>query len=74
MKAIMFLLKKLIRLIISNDDKTMQSIDLIETYAYGMNKDLASKWKKTKFNNIIKYTKLINFDDATKEHKNRNPN
>ena len=43
MKAIMFLLKKLIRLIISNDDKTMQSIDLIETYAYRMNKDLASK-------------------------------
>ena len=43
MKAIMFLLKKLIRLIISNDDKTMQSIDLIETYAYGMDKDLASK-------------------------------
>ena len=74
MKAIMFLLKKLIRLIISNDDKTMQSIDLIETYAYGMNKDLASKWKKTKFNNIIKYTKLINFDDATKEHKKSNPN
>ena len=74
MKAIMFLLKKLIRLIISNDDKTMQSIDLIETYAYGMNKDLASKWKKTKFNNIIKYTKLINFDDATKEHKKHNPN
>ena len=74
MKAIMFLLKKLIRLIISNDDKTMQSIDLIETYAYGMNKDLASKWKKTKFNNIIKYIKLINFDDATKEHKKRNPN
>ena len=74
MKAIMFLLKKLIRLIISNDDKTMQSIDLIETCAYGMNKDLASKWKKTKFNNILKYTKLINFDDATKEHKKRNPN
>ena len=24
----------------SNDDKIMQSIDLIETYAYGMNKDL----------------------------------
>ena len=26
----------------SNDDKRMQSIDLIETYAYGTNKDLVN--------------------------------
>ena len=26
--------------------------------------------KKTKFNNIRKYTKMINFDDATKNIKN----
>ena len=26
----------------SNDDKSMQSIDLIETYAYGTNKNLVS--------------------------------
>ena len=36
----MFLLKKLIS---SNDDKRMQSIDSIETYAYEMNKDLVCK-------------------------------
>ena len=36
------LLKKLSRLIAlsSNNDKKMQSFDLIETYAYGMGKDL----------------------------------
>ena len=27
----------------SNDDKKMQSIDLIETHAYGTSKDLAKK-------------------------------
>ena len=30
----------------SNDDKRMQSIDLIETYAYGTSKDLVSEKKK----------------------------
>ena len=38
----------------SNDDKKTQSIDLIETYAYRMNKDLVCKKEETKFNNIIK--------------------
>ena len=32
----------------------MQSIDLIETYAYRISKDLESKKKKIKCNNIIK--------------------
>ena len=32
----------------------MQSIDLIETYAYGMSKDPESKKKMIKCNNIIK--------------------
>ena len=36
----MFLLKKLIS---SNDDKRMQSIDSIETYTYGTSKDLVMK-------------------------------
>ena len=36
----MFLLKKLIS---SNDDKRMQSIDSIQTYSYGMSNDLVSK-------------------------------
>ena len=40
----MSLLKKLIRLLQgSNDDKIIQSIDSIETFAYGMSKDLVCK-------------------------------
>ena len=31
----------------------MQSIDSIETYAYGMNKELVCKKEKIKYNNII---------------------
>ena len=46
-KNITCLLKKLIRIpLSSNDDKRMQSIGLIETYAYGMSKDLVSEKKK----------------------------
>ena len=37
-----------------NDDKRMQSIDLIETYAYGTSKDLVNEQKETKRNNMIK--------------------
>ena len=36
-----------------NDDKRIQSIDLIETYAYGTSKDLISEKKEIKYNNII---------------------
>ena len=43
----------------SNDDKRMQSIDSIETYAYGMNKDLVCKEKEIKCNNIIKQYKNV---------------
>ena len=38
----------------SNDDKKMQSIDSIETYAYGISKDLVSEKEEIKCNNIIK--------------------
>ena len=38
----------------SNDDKIMQSMGLIETYAYGTSKDLVSKKEEIKCNNIIK--------------------
>ena len=51
-----FLLKKLIR---SNDDKRMQSIDLIETHSYGVNKNLVCKKEGIKFNNIIKQYKNV---------------
>ena len=40
----------------SNDDKRMQSIDLIQTYAYGTSKDLVSEKEEIK-NNIIKRNK-----------------
>ena len=43
----------------SNDDKRMQSIDSIETYAYGMNEDLVCKRKEFKYNNVIKQYKNI---------------
>ena len=45
--------------LISNDDKRMQSIDLAETYAYEMNKDLVCKKECIKCNNIIKQYKNI---------------
>ena len=38
----------------SNDDQRMQSIDLIETYAYGTSKYLVSEKEEIKCNNIIK--------------------
>ena len=38
----------------SNDDKRMQSIDSIETYAYGTSKDLASEREVIKCSRLIK--------------------
>ena len=38
----------------SNDDKRMQSIDSIETYAYGTSKDLVTQKEEIKGNDIIK--------------------
>ena len=38
----------------SNDDKRTQSIDSIEGYAYGTNKDLVSAKEEIKCKNIIK--------------------
>ena len=43
----------------SNNDKRMQSIDSIETYAYGMNKNLEFKKEEIKCNNIIKQYKNV---------------
>ena len=39
----------------SNDDKRMQSIDSIETYACGTSKDLVSDKKEIKCSNMIKW-------------------
>ena len=53
----------------------MQSIDSIETYAYGMNKDLVCEKEQIKCNNIKNNIKMFNFDYITKEHiKEHNPN
>ena len=41
----------------SNDDKRIQSIDSIETNAYGTRKDLVNKKKEIKCNNLIKQYK-----------------
>ena len=58
-----------------NDDKRIQSIDSIETYAYGMSKDLVCKTEEIKCNNKIKQFKGINVDCVTKEKmKENNPN
>ena len=38
----------------SNDDKRMQSIDSIETCAYGTSKDLVSEKEAIKCKNVIK--------------------
>ena len=51
--------------LISNDDKRMQSIDSIETYAYGTSKDLVREKEVIKCNNIIKQFKNC-FDHAKK--------
>ena len=37
----------------------MQSIDSIETYAYGMNKDIVCKEKEIKCSNMIKQYKNV---------------
>ena len=43
----------------SNDDKRMESIDSIKTYAYGMSKDLVSEKEVVKCNNIKDDTKVL---------------
>ena len=52
----------------SNDDKRMQSIDSIETYAYGASKDVVSEKEEIKCNNNKTIQKMINFDDVVKEN------
>ena len=43
----------------SNDDKRMQSIDSIQTYAHGVNKNLVCKKEENKYNNVIKQYKNV---------------
>ena len=46
----------------------MQSIDSIETYAYWTSKDLVCKKEEIKCNNLIKNTKIFNFNYIAKEN------
>ena len=43
----------------SNDNKRMQSIDSIETYAYGTSKNVVCKKKEIQSSNITKQSKNI---------------
>ena len=60
-------------LLSSNDDKRMQSINLIETYAYGISKDLVSEKEKINWNNIIKQYKKWLTLMKIKEHNRSSP-
>ena len=53
----MFLVKKKNCILSSNDDKRIQSIDFIETCAYGTSKDIVSQKEEIICNNIIKQYK-----------------
>ena len=46
----------------------MQSIDLIEKYAYGTSKDLVSKKETIKCNNVIKQNTIIENDANFPQH------
>ena len=51
----MFLLKRLNKITLSaKKDKRIESVDLVETYAIGTQKDWIGKKEETKWNNIIK--------------------
>ena len=55
MKGVIFFTEEINKIASSsNDDKIMQSIDSIETYAYGTSKVLVSEKEEIKCNNIIK--------------------
>ena len=54
----------------SNEEKRMQSIDFMETYAYGMSKDLISEKEEIKCNGIIKgYKKWLSLMMLQKKTK-----
>ena len=57
-----------------NNDKRIQSIDSVETYACATKKHLVCKKGETKCNNVKNNAKIINFDDVTKQNiKKHNP-
>ena len=44
------------------NDKRIWFIDYIQTYAYGTSKDIIQTNEEIKYKNIIKKTKMVNFD------------
>ena len=56
MKGIIFT-NEINQIVLSSNDKRMQSVDSIETYAYGMSKVLVSEKEEIKCSNIIKQYK-----------------
>ena len=52
----MFLFEEIEKIVLSLNDKRMQSIYSIETYAHGTNKVLVSEKEEMKCNNIINDT------------------
>ena len=65
-----FLTKENYKIVLSsNDDSRMQSIDWIETYAYGTSKNLDSEREEIKCNDIIKKKqKMTDIVDVIKEN------
>ena len=49
----------------SNDDKIIQSINLVEKFAYGTSKDLVCKKEEIKCNNMKKYNTKNNIQNNT---------
>ena len=70
----MFLLKRLNKITLSaKKDKRIESVDLVETYAIGTQKDWIGKKEETKWNNIIKQSeKWFTLMMLQKKKKNQN--
>ena len=52
----------------ANDDNKIQSIDSIESCAYGTSKTVVYKKEEIKCNNIKNNAEMISFDDVAKEN------
>ena len=56
----------------ANDDNKIQSIDSIESCAYGTSKNVVYKKEEIKCNNIKNNAEMISFDDVAKENIKEN--
>ena len=67
----MHILKKLIRVPQVLTIKKEYSQLILQRHAYGTNKDILYENEQINCNNIIKNTKMINYDDVTGENKTK---